>query len=93
MKDEIKKFAHQFKLTPRETEIFFLLASRVTTFKEIAQSLGSSPSTVKNQFKSIFLKTKTNTKSELLGVFIGQIFLTRKQIDQHIKIYLPDQSV
>ena len=73
MQKELIKFAYQFKLTPRETEIFFLLASRTTTFKEIAQSLGSSPSTVKNQFKSIFEKTQTNSKCEVLGLFIEQI--------------------
>lgn len=74
MRSEVKKFSEQFKLTPREAEIFFLLTRRVTTFKEIAQNLGSSPNTVKNQFKSIFGKTKTNSKSELLCLFIGEIF-------------------
>jgi len=78
MQNEIKEFAYHYKLSPRETEIVFLLAKRRTTFKEIAQSLGSSPSTVKNQFKSIFLKTSTNTKSELLGLFIEQVLANKK---------------
>ena len=73
MKEEVEKFSKVFSLSPRETEIFGLLASRVTTIKEIGQRLGSSPNTVNNQFKAIFGKTKTNCKSELLGLFLAQL--------------------
>src|SRR5947209_6135899 len=70
MHSELREFADNFGLTPREREVFFLLANKVTTFKDIAQQLKVSPSTINNHFKSIFNKTDTNSKAELLASFL-----------------------
>lgn len=51
-------------LSRRETEVLSLLARGLTNF-EIAQLLGTSPSTVKNQVASLLRKTETSNRSEL----------------------------
>lgn len=51
-------------LSRRETEVLSLLARGLTNF-EIAQLLGTSPSTVKNQVSSLLRKTETSNRSEL----------------------------
>lgn len=73
MKFEIDEFASSHGLSPREKEVMGLLAHKVVHFKDIAERLGLSPSTVNNHFKSIFGKTSTKSKSELLGMFLRHI--------------------
>ena len=73
MRQEIEEFASSFGLSPREKEVFDLLANKVVHFKDIAQRLKLSPSTVNNHFKSIFDKTRTNSKSELLAAFLRHV--------------------
>ncbi len=73
MKLEIEEFATRFGLSPRETEVFALLTHKIVHFKEIASHLKLSPSTVNNHFKSIFEKTGTNSKSELLANFLKHV--------------------
>lgn len=73
MKPEIEEFAKRFGLSPREKEVFALLTHKIVHFKEIAAHLKLSPSTVNNHFKSIFEKTGTNSKSELLANFLKQV--------------------
>lgn len=73
MRQEVNEFASSFGLSPRETEVFDLLTNKIVHFKEIAQHLKLSPSTVNNHFKSIFEKTKTNSKSELLAAFLRHV--------------------
>jgi DNA-binding NarL/FixJ family response regulator len=70
MKDTLKSFAHDFGLTPRETEVLQLLAHEVVGLKNIAERLGLSPHTVNNHFKSIFEKTKSNSRTQLLASFL-----------------------
>jgi FixJ family two-component response regulator len=73
MKPEIDEFARRYGLSPREKEVFALLTQKIVHFKEIAAHLKLSPSTVNNHFKSIFEKTGTNSKSELLANFLKQV--------------------
>jgi FixJ family two-component response regulator len=73
MKPEIEEFASRYGLSPRETEVFALLTHKIVHFKEIAAHLKLSPSTVNNHFKSIFEKTGTNSKSELLANFLKHV--------------------
>lgn len=73
MKAEIDEFARRYGLSPREKEVFALLTQKIVHFKEIAAHLKLSPSTVNNHFKSIFEKTGTNSKSELLANFLKQV--------------------
>lgn len=73
MKFELEEFAASFGLSPREKEVFALLAHKIVHFKDIAAHLKLSPSTVNNHFKSIFEKTRTNSKSELLAAFLRHV--------------------
>jgi FixJ family two-component response regulator/Tfp pilus assembly protein PilZ len=73
MKFEIDEFASSYGLSPREKEVMGLLAHKIVHFKDIAQHLKLSPSTVNNHFKSIFGKTSTKSKSELLGTFLRHV--------------------
>src|SRR6185369_14873313 len=73
MKSEIDEFASRHGLSPREKQVFACLTNKVVHFKDIAAHLTLSPSTVNNHFKSIFEKTGTNSKSELLANFLKQV--------------------
>lgn len=73
MQQEADEFASSFSLSPREKEVFGLLTNKVVHFKDIAQNLKLSPSTVNNHFKNIFEKTGTNSKSELLAAFLKHV--------------------
>ena len=65
-----REFASKINLSGRETDVFILLANQIVGLKEIAAALKLSPNTVKNHFKSIFEKSETNSRSELLGKFL-----------------------
>ncbi|WP_304454816.1 LuxR family transcriptional regulator [Nocardiopsis sp. YSL2] len=54
-------------LTPRESEVAFLAAHRLTS-KEIAHRLGSAPSTVNNQLAAAYRKLGVRDRSELRAV-------------------------
>jgi DNA-binding NarL/FixJ family response regulator len=68
-----REFASKISLSGRETDVFILLANQVVGLKEIAASLKLSPNTVKNHFKSIFEKSETNSRSELLGKLLKYV--------------------
>jgi DNA-binding CsgD family transcriptional regulator len=80
MNTEVKEFASIHGLTPRETEVFLCLTLKIIQFKDIAIHLNLSPSTVNNHLKSVFEKTRTQSKSELLADFLQYIF---NQLKQH----------
>jgi DNA-binding NarL/FixJ family response regulator len=69
-KKEINKFARTYALSERERQVLSLLVGRVTSSEEIATKLEVSRNTVRNHFQNIFHKTKTNSKTELLSLFI-----------------------
>jgi DNA-binding NarL/FixJ family response regulator len=70
---ELEEFASSCNLSPRETEVLVCLTNKIIHFKDIAAHLTLSPSTVNNHFKSIFDKTGTNSKSELLAAFLRHV--------------------
>jgi DNA-binding NarL/FixJ family response regulator len=70
---EIKAFCQLSRLTPRETEVVFVLAEGLVRIKEIAERLDLSPNTVNNHVNSIFVKTKTRSKSQLLSILLNRI--------------------
>ena len=71
---EVKTFAKQYRFSERESEIFRQLLLQTKTAADVAQRLQISPNTIRNHFQSIFHKTKTNSKTELLSMFINAIF-------------------
>lgn len=70
---ELRDFAARWHLTPRETEILNLIARGVVRIKDIAEQLTLSPNTVNNHINSIFTKTQTRSKSQLLAIILDHI--------------------
>lgn len=66
--------AAAYHLTPREQELLQVLASGVST-AAAAQELGISPHTVKDHLKSLYRKTGTRSRSELLSLLSGPFHL------------------
>jgi DNA-binding NarL/FixJ family response regulator len=58
------------KLTPKEQQIAILVAQGMTN-KEIAQTMGSSPFTVRNQVKVIIRKLELKNRTQV-AYLIGQ---------------------
>jgi DNA-binding CsgD family transcriptional regulator/ActR/RegA family two-component response regulator len=70
---ELKFFCGSYRLTPRESEVVAVLIEGVVRIKDIAIRLGLSPNTINNHVNSIFMKTRTTSKSQLLTLFLGEI--------------------
>ena len=70
---ELKLFCSKYGLTPRESDIFSILVQGVVRIKDVAQRLNLSPNTINNHVNSIFTKTKTSSKSQLLAEFLHQV--------------------
>ncbi len=67
---EIEGFTTKSKLSRRESDIVLSLIRNITNSEEIAKSLGISTHTVNNHLKSIFEKTSTKSKTEILSSFL-----------------------
>lgn len=67
---EIDGFTSRSKLSRRESDIVISLIRNITNSEEIAKSLGISTHTVNNHLKSIFEKTSTKSKTEILSTFL-----------------------
>ena len=67
---EIDGYSSFFKLSRRETEVVVALIRNITNSEEIAKTLTISTHTVNNHLKSIFEKTKTSSKTEILATFL-----------------------
>jgi FixJ family two-component response regulator/Tfp pilus assembly protein PilZ len=67
---EIEGFTAKSKLSRRESDIVVALIRNITNSEEIAKSLGISTHTVNNHLKSIFEKTSTKSKTEILSTFL-----------------------
>ena len=65
-----RKACDQAGLTPREVEIASLIA-RGSTYKEIASELDISPNTVSNHVATIYRKTGTRSKVEMVNAMRG----------------------
>src|SRR5690349_8355887 len=66
----VKTTAERYQLTAREREVLRLLATGVTYAPTIASMLGLRPNTIHNHFKSIFRRTNTRGKAELLALVL-----------------------
>lgn len=66
----VSAVADRFALTAREREVLRLLATGVTYAPTIASLLGLRPNTIHNHFKSIFRRTSTRGKAELLALVL-----------------------
>ncbi|MCM2281978.1 MAG: helix-turn-helix transcriptional regulator [Bdellovibrionaceae bacterium] len=66
LSEELRRFGERWKLTPREHDVLNLIALGTTRIKDVAARLQLSPNTVNNHVNSIFAKTQTRSKSELL---------------------------
>ncbi len=72
----IRPFDKMDSLTPREREVARALASG-KTHKVVAKHLGISPSTVRNQTRSIYRKTGVKNRAQLtrsISEFVGPMF-------------------
>jgi DNA-binding NarL/FixJ family response regulator len=67
---EIEGFTAHSRLSRRESDIVLSLIRNVTNSEDIANSLGISTHTVNNHLKSIFEKTSTKSKTEILSTFL-----------------------
>lgn len=67
---EIDGFTAHSKLSRRESDIVLSLIRNITNSEDIANSLGISTHTVNNHLKSIFEKTSTKSKTEILSSFL-----------------------
>jgi DNA-binding NarL/FixJ family response regulator len=67
---EIEGFTAHSRLSKRESDIVMALIRNVTNSEDIAQTLGISTHTVNNHLKSIFEKTNTKSKTEILSSFL-----------------------
>jgi len=63
----VDAFASSYGLSPREQEVVQLLVQGQTTVA-MADQLGISPHTVRDHLKHLYRKTKTGSRSELLGL-------------------------
>lgn len=70
---EIKAFCAKSNLTPRESEILAILVEGVVRIKDVADRLKLSPNTVNNHVNSIFMKTRTRSKSQLLAGLLNYV--------------------
>jgi DNA-binding CsgD family transcriptional regulator len=66
----VTSVSERFGLTTREREVLRLLATGVTYAPTIASMLGLRPNTIHNHFKSIFRRTSTRGKAELLALVL-----------------------
>jgi len=66
----VSQVAERYALTAREREVLRLLATGVTYAPTIASILGLRPNTIHNHFKSIFRRTSTRGKAELLALVL-----------------------
>jgi DNA-binding CsgD family transcriptional regulator len=66
----VSSVAERYGLTTREREVLRLLATGVTYAPTIATILGLRPNTIHNHFKSIFRRTTTRGKAELLALVL-----------------------
>ncbi len=70
---EIKEFCKRSHLTPRESDILKILVEGTVRIKDVAARLSLSPNTINNHVNSIFTKTRTTSKSQLLAGFLNSV--------------------
>jgi len=68
---ESKRFSSLYKLSNREYDVVLTLIQNITNSDDMAKQLGISAHTVNNHLKSIFDKTNTKSKTEILACFLS----------------------
>jgi DNA-binding NarL/FixJ family response regulator/Tfp pilus assembly protein PilZ len=96
-REELDRFADRYRLTAREHDVLFLLVTGCSTVPAIAVQLGLSQNTVHNHFKNVFRRTRTNTKSGLLALFIKEALGRQAGVEPfirrpHVLIVDPDPA-
>jgi DNA-binding NarL/FixJ family response regulator/Tfp pilus assembly protein PilZ len=84
-REELDRFAERYRLTAREHDVLFLLVTGCSTVPSIAARLNLSQNTVHNHFKNVFRRTRTNTKSGLLALFIKEALGRQAGVEPFIR--------
>lgn len=84
-REELDRFAERYRLTAREHDVLFLLVTGCSTVPAIAAQLTLSQNTVHNHFKNVFRRTRTNTKSGLLALFIKEALGRQAGVEPFIR--------
>jgi DNA-binding NarL/FixJ family response regulator len=96
LKVEVENFCRANHLSAREQDIILLLVNGFGSSEEIARRLKVSVSTVKNHLHSIFQKSETTSKAELLASFIAHNAGSRDQAreanESPLKILIADDD-
>src|SRR4051812_47650549 len=96
-REELDRFADRYRLTAREHDVLYLLVTGCSTVPQIAAQLTLSQNTVHNHFKNVFRRTRTNTKSGLLALFIKEALGRQAGVEPfvrrpHVLIVDPDPT-
>lgn len=96
-REELDRFADRYRLTAREHDVLYLLVTGCSTVPAIATQLTLSQNTVHNHFKNVFRRTRTNTKSGLLALFIKEALGRQAGVEPfvrrpHVLIVDPDPA-
>ena len=96
-REELDRFAERYRLTAREHDVLYLLVTGCSTVPAIATQLNLSQNTVHNHFKNVFRRTRTNTKSGLLALFIREALGRQAGVEPfvrrpHVLIVDPDPA-
>jgi len=70
---EIMFFCSEYKFTEREEDIFILLLNSIISNEALSHRLKVSPNTIKNHLTSIFEKTNSGGRAELLALFSAHL--------------------
>ena len=72
VKHATERFARDHRLTQRESDIFSLLVDGVGSASGLARALKISENTINNHFKNLYRRTDTNSRTELMSLFIRE---------------------
>jgi DNA-binding NarL/FixJ family response regulator/Tfp pilus assembly protein PilZ len=84
-REELDRFGERYRLTAREHDVLYLLVTGCSTVPAIAAQLRLSQNTVHNHFKNVFRRTRTNTKSGLLALFIKEALGRQASIEPFVR--------
>ncbi len=93
LETEIRSFCSAHHLTPRECEILVSLVEGVVRIKDIATRMTLSPNTVNNHVNSIFVKTKSRSKSQLLShllTYVAEELQAARALKRKVRVAIVD---
>jgi DNA-binding CsgD family transcriptional regulator len=77
LNEEVERFASRHHVTPREREVLLWMAAGRGSAEELASILRRSVNTVQNHIKGLLRGTGTNSKTEVLALFIEHLLHSR----------------